>query len=105
MAINPITLNGTITRIQDFTTQKQNEDNKGLTDHFNSQVRFEKEVDVKLTHVNKQDDTDQSKKKFDAREKGENEYSGDGGQKKKKKENNTEGKVVIKGENHFDIHI
>lgn len=107
MAISPIVLNGMISRTQDFTTLKHNEANKTLVDQGNFQQRFEKEVESRLTQVHQKDDVEKENKKFDARDKGNGEYSGDGG-KKKKKENEAlikDGKVVIKGTSHFDIHI
>ena len=46
------------------------------------------------------------KKKYDAKEKGNNEYQGQGQQKKKKRSNEKDGSVVLKaGNSHFDMKI
>ena len=39
MSINRIELQGTITRAQDYTTIKHNQDNKGMVDQSNFQDR------------------------------------------------------------------
>ena len=52
MTISRIELQGQVTRAQDFTTVKQNEDNKGLVDQSNFQRQFDRTVDNKLRQVN-----------------------------------------------------
>ncbi len=104
MGLGPIELNGVISRTQDFSTIKHNEDNKGMMDQQVFQNTFEKALDVKHTQVIRQDDIRKEERKFDAREKGDNEYRGDGGRQKKKEEN-AGGKVIVKGRQSFDIKI
>ncbi len=104
MGLGPIELNGVISRTQDYSTIKHNEDNKGMIDQQAFQNTFEKSLDVKHTQVIKQDDIRKEDRKFDAREKGDNEYRGDGG-RQKKKEKNLGGKVIVKGRQSFDIKI
>ena len=106
MSINRIELQGTITRAQDFTTIKQNEDNKGMVDQTNFQTQFHKAVDNKLTQVHEGDNAEGKGKGPDAREKGSNEYTGDGGRHRKKKSGEEEdGKVMLKGISRFDMKI
>ena len=49
MAIGPIEMNGIISRTQDYSTIKQNEDNKGLVQQQAFQTHFEKELDASET--------------------------------------------------------
>ncbi len=104
MGLGPIELNGAISRTQDYSTVKQNEDNKGMIHQEAFQTKFEKELDQRLTQVNRQEDIRREERKFDAKEKGDNEYYGNGG-RRKKKENKDNGKVIVKGRQSFDIKI
>lgn len=104
MAIGPVELNGTISRMQDYSTIKQNEDNRGIVNQQTFQSRFEKEIDNRHRQVTKGDDTNREDKKFDAKEKGAGEYYGNGGRRRKKEENKN-GKVTIKGQSSFDMKI
>lgn len=103
MAMGAIEL-GTIVRAQDYTTIKQNEDNKGTTQQSVLVEDRQKEDTQKTKQVNQSDDTQWQQKKFDAREKGNGSYEGDGGSKRKK-EKKPDGKVVLKGRGGFDIKI
>ncbi len=106
MAIGRVELQGQITRAQDFTTVKHNEDTKGMVNQANAGNQFAKIVENQVKKVNKGEQPEYHQKKFDAKEKGSNEYSGDGGQKgkeRKKKEN--DGKVLLKGFGNFDISL
>lgn len=104
MAISPVELNGTISRMQDYSTIKQNEDNKGIVNQQTFQTKFEKEIDTRHQQVTRSDDTNREERKFDAKEKGDNEYYGNGGRRRKKEENEN-GKVIVKGRSSFDIKI
>ncbi len=106
MAIGPIELNGMISRTQDYATVKHNEDNRGAINQQAFQNQFEKAIDLRHNQVNQGDDVRQNEKKFDARDKGNNEYAGDGGKNRKKKENEDgRGKVSVKGLSSFDMKI
>lgn len=104
MAISPLLNNGAIARTQDFTTIKQNEDQKGLIDQTNFGQQFKKEVNSRPHQVNRQDNADFHNRKFDAKDKGDNQYSGDGGKNRRKQEEES-GKVIIKGHGGFDMKI
>lgn len=106
MSINRIELQGTITRAQDYTTIKHNEDNKGMVDQSNFQNQFQRVVENKVNQVHQREDTENANKKYDAKEKGDGQYSGDGGrQRKKSQEKDLDGKVVLKGMERFDMKI
>ena len=104
MAIGAIELQGTIARAQDFTTIKQHEDQKGLIDQSNFQQQLNKEIKERPHQVSHSDKADFYDRKFDAKEKGDNQYSGDGG-KKRRQDPKEDGRVIIKGQTGFDVKI
>lgn len=93
----------TITRAQDYTTVKHNEDNKGLTDQSNIGQQVQKQTDQRTRQVRNSDNADWQKKKFDAKEKGKNEYNGNGGNSRKKEDKKDQ--VIVNGHRGFDIKI
>lgn len=103
MAIGPIEL-ATIARSQDYTTIKHNEDNRGMAQQSNLILHKQQEVEQRNRQVNKSDNADWQKKKFDAKEKGSGNYSGDGG-KNPKKQDQPDGNVLVNGQGSFDIKI
>ncbi len=113
MAINPIELNGTISRLQDYSTMKHNEDQKGAMMQTALEQEHEKEEAVTLEIVHTKEDVENEGKRPDAKEKGNGQYAGDGGQKrpgqdKDKKEDeevhkSKDGKKILMGT--FDIKI
>lgn len=103
MTISRVELQGQVTRAQDFTTIKHNEDNKVAVDQTNFQNQFDQTVETKVRQVNQGDHAENRGKRFDAKEKGNGSYSGDGGQKRKKEKE--DGKVVLKGQGGFDMKI
>ncbi|MCR5032048.1 MAG: hypothetical protein K6A92_04225 [Lachnospiraceae bacterium] len=111
MAINPIELNGTISRLQDYSSMKQNEDQKGALLQNALEQEQQKEEAVTLEIVHNKEDVDNEGKRPDAKEKGNGEYSGDGGQKRHGKDKEKEeevhkskdGKKILMGS--FDIKI
>ena len=70
MTISRVELQGQVTRAQDFTTIKHNEDNKVTVNQTNIQREFGQAVDLKLRHVNRGEQAENQGKKFDAKEKG-----------------------------------
>ncbi len=105
MTISRVALQGQVTRAQDFTTIKQNEDNKGMVDQTNFQRQFDQSVDNRLRQVNQGEKAENEGKRFDAKEKGGGSYEGDGGRERKKNNKEQDGKVLIKGRTNFDIKI
>lgn len=110
MAIGQVELNHAMTRIQDYTTQKHNEDHRGAIQQGQAQEKFNKDLNQDIRQVIKTDQSEYQNKtqyqnrKFDAKEKGDNQYSGDGGKQKKQKEN-SDGRVKAKQKSGFDIRI
>lgn len=104
MGISPIEFNGAVGRTQDFSTVRQNEEQKGMVDQNNFQRHFEQEINQNLHTVRKQDEADQKKNSFDAKNKGNGNYSGDGGKNRKKKPQEP-GNVRIKSQGGFDMKI
>ncbi|MBQ7925085.1 MAG: hypothetical protein IJ335_02200 [Lachnospiraceae bacterium] len=92
----------TISRAQDFTTIKHNEDNKGMVEQTTLGQQMQKDVQQKTREVRSSDNTDWHSQKFDAKEKGKNEYSGDGG---KRRNQSNQDKVEIKGRKSFDMKV
>ena len=110
MAIGQVELNTAMTRIQDYTSQRHNEELKSVVQQTQGQEQFDKNIkqDIKqVVKTNQEEYHNKSQyqnKKFDASEKGSNQYFGDGG-KQKKKEENSDGKVIEKKKSGFDIRI
>ena len=96
--------NGSVTRMQDVTQVKHNEDVKGMVDQANFQNTFHKQIDHKMNQVHQSDNTENRQRKFDSKEKGDNEYAGDGGKKRNQK-NNADGKVIAKKQPSFDMKV
>ena len=104
MAIGQVELNSAMTRIQDFTTIRHNEDQRGMVQQNQIQQQFSKQLDTHIRHVAKSEQSEYQNKKFDAKEKGSNQYSGDGG-KHRKKDRGSDGKYYRTSETGFDVKI
>lgn len=103
MAIGPIELHGTVLRSQDYTSVKHQQDNQAAIQQAQFGQELKKEVENKLRQVNQSDKPEYQQKKFDAKEKGSNQYQGDGGKKREKRQD--DGKVIPKSSGGFDIKI
>lgn len=110
MAIGQVELNQAMTRIQDYTTQKHNEDFRGIIQQGQAQDKFNKDINQDIRQVVKTDQSEYHNKtqyqnrKFDAKEKGDNQYFSDGG-KKRKRQDDSDGIVKAKQNTGFDIRI
>lgn len=105
MAISPIVLNGMLPASQDVSALKQFDDNRAAVMQGTTENRVERQADAKLNSVREGDNAENPNKGYDASEKGDNEYSGDGGTRRKKEDKGFDGKVVIKKKGGFDITI
>ena len=116
MSVGPVTIHGVIQRANDVGAVKHQEDSKPMVDQQNIQAHMKNEQMKHLKQVRHADDSENHKKKYDAKEKGNNEYQGQGQQKKKysdyqqqkkkKRSNEKDGSVVLKaGNSHFDMKI
>lgn len=109
MSIRPVVLNGVIQRTQDVGNLKQQEDNKPTVQQQNIEIRQEKQED-RLTHqVQQSKEKENDGYRYDAKEKGNNQYESQQGRKKRKQQNEeskNDGKVILKGQgSSFDIKI
>lgn len=91
-----------IPRVQDFTTIKHQEDNRAALAQMNMNQQSGKEIQDRSKQVNQTQEAVWHQKKFDAKEKGGNEYSGDGGKRRGSKQ---VAQVVVKGQQGFDVKI
>lgn len=100
-------ISGALSRVTDFATIRQNEENKGQVDQANFVSKFQKEVINRGNTVKRGNDVNNDQKKFDAKEKGSNEYYGDGGKRRNgSPAGSKDGKVSVKGyTSSFDIRI
>lgn len=100
-----VAIQGTMQRSGDEAASKQQLDNKSVTSQMNAANVVEKHVMEKTNDVVSKENAGGSNEKFDAKEKGKNEYLGTVIKKKKKKEEE-DGKVTIKGNvSNFDMKI
>lgn len=93
-----------VTRQQDYTAIKHQEDNKGIVNQMQIGEQNLKENEHKAQEVNNADNANWNNSQPDAREKGKNEYFGDGGQKRREGKQKV-GQVIVKGHSGFDIKI
>ena len=102
MAFGSIDLT-TISRAQDYSGIKQNEDNKGMFAQTFISQDVQKNTEQRLREVRRSDNPEWHQKNPDAKEKGNAEYFGDGG--KHRKGSKPQERVVIKGRDSFDMKI
>uniref|UniRef100_N2BKR2 Uncharacterized protein n=1 Tax=Eubacterium plexicaudatum ASF492 TaxID=1235802 RepID=N2BKR2_9FIRM len=108
MTVRPVHLNGMIQNTQDVSTIRHQENQRPAVEQQHIQIREEQKEQSKAQEVNKKDNADKEQKKYDAKEKGSNEYLNQRQKKKKeKKENLPDGSVKIKQtmSSGFDIKI
>lgn len=105
MSVRPVDF-GMLQRMNEVSQIKQNEVSKPMIDQSNIQNQFVKQINSKTEQVGKKDDLDNAEKKFDAKEKGSNNYFGSDSKKNNSDETEQEeGRVYIKGQKGFDIKI
>ena len=104
MAISPLLFNASVSRMQDVSSIKHNEDAKSMVDQTNFQNTFNREIDSKVNQVHHSDDIENRQQKHDAKEKGKNQYTGDGGKKRDLKKPQ-DGRVIAKSTGGFDMKI
>lgn len=106
MIVRPVVIQGTVQNSQNMTSVKHGENAKPMVEQANIAVSTQKEVKLKAENVIKKDDVDKGNEKFDAKEKGKNEYYSVKVKKKKQDmSSNTEGSVMVKGVGSFDVKI
>ncbi|MGL5259229.1 MAG: hypothetical protein ACRC7V_03890 [Lachnospiraceae bacterium] len=107
MAIGSVELNGYMSRVQDYTTQKHNEQQKPLVDQGNFENAFKKEVNENVKKVHDMEEGRNQQKKFDAKEKGNGQYFKNNDMKKEKKSKNEHNKdgIVKPKTQGFDLKV
>ncbi|MCD8039001.1 MAG: hypothetical protein LUE96_07950 [Lachnospiraceae bacterium] len=103
MAISPVLLNGSIQQTDNVLHDQVRQAEKGVVDQGNIQVEHQKKEDVQARQVMTADETLMKEERFDAKEKGKNGYSGDGG--RKRREGKKDGRVVSKPTGGFDMKV
>lgn len=103
MAISPVLLNGSIQQTDNVLHNQVKQAEKGMADQGNIQVQHERKEELKAKQVVHADEALFKENRFDAKEKGKNSYSGDGG--KKRRGPKGDGRVVTKPEGGFDMKI
>ncbi len=103
MAIGSIEFT-TISRAQEYSTIKHNEDNKGMVDQANYSAQMQKTTEQRRQEVYSADNAQWQQSQPDARDKGKGSYEGDGGRNRKKQEKPVQ-RVIVKGQEGFDIKV
>jgi hypothetical protein len=83
---NPISIQGEITRAVDLATLKQNDDNKAAFVQLDIQKERDGQETIRAKRVLDKDDLENDGERHDAKEKGKNEYMGDGGKNRRKQD-------------------
>lgn len=94
----------TISRAQDYSTVKQNEDNHASLQQNLISSQNEKTQMRRMRDVNEADDSRWTNEKFDARDKGKQQYQGNGGRNRQKKET-VKDQVLPKQRTGFDMKV
>lgn len=104
MAINPIEMNGMVSRSQDLSILKQNEDARAVLQQGNVANAVVKKAQEKHEQVVNSEKTEYNEYRYDAKEKGNGSYP-EGQKQKKKKETREDGTVVVKKPKGFDMRV
>jgi len=105
MSIRPIDMNGVTLRTQDVGAIKANEDAKPFAEQLSIENQRNQDEKRAASRVNEQDDTQKQAGRFDAREKGSNEYQDNRKKKDKKEQEKKDMAVSKKTTGGFDIRI
>ena len=107
MGVSPIEMSQMFTRTQDISPIKQHEDVKPMLDQNAFQQQLEKQVEERSRKVFDPEKSTKNEYDYDARKKGNGEYSGNSGKRKKsgqdKDKKDEEEKAF--GSHSFDIRI
>ena len=103
MAISPILLNATIQQTNDVLQNQTRQVEKGMVDQSNIIKQEVKHEYQKAHQVVRSDQSTMKEERFDAKEKGNGRYQGDGGRNRKRQ--SQDGKVITKPVGGFDMKI
>ena len=96
MVIKPVEF-AMIQQQNNVAKSQYNAENRPMTEQ-----QTQKDINVHSQQVNKKDNADNETGKYDAKDKSNNEYSGEGNSRKKKK---SDGKVFVKGQGSADFDV
>ncbi|MCR5304087.1 MAG: hypothetical protein K6E33_05940 [Lachnospiraceae bacterium] len=96
MAIGSIEMQGQYLRTTDFAQIKSSEDQHTTVTQNSITVEKDRQEERQQNRVNTKDRADNRPGSFDAKEKGKNEYNGDGG-RNRPHEREEDGRVILKG--------
>ena len=85
-----------------FAISQYISENRPMTEQQTITQQVQKDINVHSQQVNKKDNADNETGKYDAKDKSNNEYSGEGNSRKKKK---SDGKVFVKGQGSADFDV
>lgn len=107
MGIRPVEMSGMIQRTGDVATQRQQEESRPQMQQQHIQTELSRESIRHMEQVQEQQNAEEKKKRYDAREKGSNEYQDNRkkGQKKKQKKENCIVKKNREESHGFDVKI
>ena len=107
MIVRPVVLQGTVQNSQNVTGMKHAENIKPAVEQANIAATTQKEIQHKSENVIRKENINKEQQKFDAKEKGSNEYVSVKVKKKVKTIANdvVDEKVIVKSQSGFDIKI
>ena len=107
MAVTPLTLQMTVPITNDMAQIQNQENTRANVEHAQFANANEKQAQVKHETVIQKDSSDFAEYRYDAKEKGNNEYSGNGGKKRKsaKERKEDEDDKVTKGKKEKRKHV
>lgn len=101
MSVRPVDIM-MVQQMNEVSQIKHNETAKPAMQQFNISQQVQKDVENRAEQVTQKSDIDNREKKFDAKEKSDNEY-----QKKQNNKKNKDGKVTLKNksDSNFDMKV
>lgn len=103
MAVSPILLNATIQQTNDVLQNQTRQVEKGMVDQGHIITQETKQEYQKARQVVRSEQTFMKEERFDAKEKGNGSYQGDGGRNRKRQ--SQDGRVITKPEVGFDMKV
>ena len=103
MAVSPILLHGTIQQTDNVLHNQLKQIEKGAVDQGNIHVEEVKKEEQQAKQIVRSENSKMMDERFDAKEKGKNAYTGDGG--KDRKPPKGDGRIIVKSEAGFDMKI
>lgn len=103
MAVSPILLNATIQQTNDVLQNQTRQVEKEMVDQGHIITQETKQEYQNARQVVRSEQTFMREERFDAKEKGNGSYQGDGGRNRKRQ--SQDGRVITKPEGGFDMKV